>query len=186
MPEVNSSVQVTGDGFFTVDGQKLDLGTLMMQLQMERTKMIDTGIKDQMSEIKDRNTKLKAFNELLGMMRKFKANKCATNDDNAAGQRFNLPGMEGNKNVTEWFREFGMSGSYTDVNPGDGTKEWEAEWDANIEVMKGQIDSLNSDSQLSMIRLQSLIDKRNQSFDMMTNTLSKDSKTRDSIIGNMR
>jgi len=52
--------------------------------------------------------------------------------------------------------------------------------------LKGRIDSLNSSSQMDMIRMQSLMNKRNQAFELMTNVLSKFSKNRDAIIGNMR
>jgi hypothetical protein len=58
--------------------------------------------------------------------------------------------------------------------------------DGLIDSVKGNIDSLNSESQLDMIRMQSLMDKRNQRYEQTSNTLEKDQKTRDSIVGNTR
>ena len=52
--------------------------------------------------------------------------------------------------------------------------------------LRGQIDKLNADSQLDTIKLQSLINKRNQALEMLTNLLQKFQKVLDSIVGNMR
>ena len=62
----------------------------------------------------------------------------------------------------------------------------QGEFDAMINNLKSSIDTVNSQSQMDMVRLQGLMDKRNQAFDMLTNNLSKFSKSMDSVIGNMR
>ncbi|HET6467220.1 MAG TPA: hypothetical protein VFG43_02465 [Geminicoccaceae bacterium] len=49
-----------------------------------------------------------------------------------------------------------------------------------------EIDTLSSNSQLDMIGLQGLINKRNQAVEMLTNLVQKFAKTTDSIVGNMR
>jgi hypothetical protein len=58
--------------------------------------------------------------------------------------------------------------------------------DTDIAAKKGEIDKLNSDSQIDMIGIQGLVNKRNESFDMLTNLLGKFQKTIDGIVGNMR
>jgi hypothetical protein len=55
-----------------------------------------------------------------------------------------------------------------------------------VTQLKGQIDLMNSDSQLDMIGLQSLVNKRNESFDLLSNLLNKFQKTIDGIVSNMR
>jgi hypothetical protein len=55
-----------------------------------------------------------------------------------------------------------------------------------IENIKTSIDNLSSSSQLDMIKLQGLINKRNQTIEMMTNLMQKLQKTNDAIVGNMR
>ena len=57
---------------------------------------------------------------------------------------------------------------------------------ARITGLKGDMDKLNSDSQLDMIGIQGLVNKRNEAFDMLTNLLGKFQKTIDGIVGNMR
>ena len=179
------SIQASG-GMFIVDGHAMDLGQLMMQVNIERTEIIDSQLADQMADVQDKNKQLRALNDLMAQCRQFKASKSNANDDNSGGAHFTLPGYEdkGAMQVNEWFAEFGMP--QTDVNPGDSTEEWQAEWDANIQTIKGALDSLNSDSQLAMTRLQSLMNKRNQAYETVSNVLQKDQKTRDTITGNLR
>jgi len=57
---------------------------------------------------------------------------------------------------------------------------------AAITGLKGDMDKLNSDSQLDMIGIQGLVNKRNEAFDMLTNLLGKFQKTIDGIVGNLR
>jgi hypothetical protein len=57
---------------------------------------------------------------------------------------------------------------------------------ATITGIKGDLDKLNSDSQLDMIGIQGLVNKRNEAFDMLSNLLNKFQKTIDGIVGNMR
>ncbi|MBS7777597.1 hypothetical protein [Acidovorax sp. CCYZU-2555] len=57
---------------------------------------------------------------------------------------------------------------------------------AEIENIKTGIDSMSNSQQLEMLRLQSLSNKRNEAFDVMTNFMKKMQDSRSSIIGNMR
>ncbi|WP_424358481.1 hypothetical protein [Methanocella sp. MCL-LM] len=141
------SVQSAGDGYFLVNGQKMDLGALQLMLQIDRTKALDQSIADQMAQIQDRNKQIRDYNEQMA---------------NLTAQRAAL-----DQNDSKY-------------------KENYASLTAQIDYLKGLIDGLNSEAQLDMIRLQSLIDKRNQAFEMASNTLQQDQKTRDSIVGNLR
>ena len=57
---------------------------------------------------------------------------------------------------------------------------------SDITGLKGDMDKLNSDSQLDMIGIQGLVNKRNEAFDMLTNLLGKFQKTIDGIVSNLR
>ena len=118
----------------------------------------------------------------------------------------NFTDRDGNTiNLDDWGQRKGYEA--WDVNSGDNVGfRWEMERlgqridgditnmrsltqnqvDNAIANLKSSIDTVNNQSQMDMVRLQGLMDKRNQSFDMMTNTISKSSKSLDSIIGNMR
>jgi predicted nuclease with TOPRIM domain len=70
------------------------------------------------------------------------------------------------------------------LDPDDKDKYNEQQ--TKIENIKTEIDQMSSSSQLDMIKLQGLINKTNQSTEMMTNLLQKFSGVLDKIIGNMR
>jgi hypothetical protein len=72
------------------------------------------------------------------------------------------------------------------VDNKDPSDQVKADRAAAISTLKNQIDQLNSDSQLDMIGIQGLVNKRNEAFDMLSNLLGKFQKTIDGIVGNMR
>lgn len=165
-------------GAFIMDGQKYDLDTLIMTLQLQRAENIDKQIEDQANEMKSRNQKLQMLNELM-----IKARGCKEDMAAADTEPFMI-GTQGPKTMSQWFTEFDLT---LELPASDANAEGKkATWETNISNLKGRTDSLNSSSQLDMIRLQGLMNKRNQAFEMMTNVLSKISKNRDAIIANMR
>ncbi len=88
--------------------------------------------------------------------------------------------------ISEEMKTFFMENGI-DINDADGDGNLTAnEWDIIIDRMKGFQDSLNSTSQMDMIRLQQINNKRNQAYEIMTNTTNKESKTLDDIISNLR
>ena len=55
-----------------------------------------------------------------------------------------------------------------------------------VENLKSMIDTHSNSQQMDMLRLQSLSNKRNEAFDVMTNFIKKMQESRSSIVGNMR
>ena len=58
--------------------------------------------------------------------------------------------------------------------------------DVEINELRTQIAALGSTQQMDILRLQSLHNKRNEAFDIMTNFMKKQADSRQGIIGNMR
>ena len=71
----------------------------------------------------------------------------------------------------------------TDPKPPTANK---GQLDAAVQQLKSTIDSLSNSQQMDMLRLQSLSNKRNEAFEIMTNFVKKMSDNRGSIVGNMR
>lgn len=144
----------------------VDIQDLILMVQLNRTKQIDDQVRGQMADMMDRNEKIKALNDIMDELRK----ACPKDEKGTA----KIPDA-----VAAELKKWGI-----DVDP---SKEYsKKDFDVFIGSVKTKTDNLNTTGQMDMIRLQSLMDKRNQSFDMMTNTLSKFSKSLDSIIGNLR
>ncbi|MCG7379866.1 hypothetical protein MH215_22965 [Paenibacillus sp. ACRSA] len=58
--------------------------------------------------------------------------------------------------------------------------------EALAQQLKNQIDAASNTQQMDMLRLQSMSNKRNEAFEVMTNFVKKMQDSRSSIIGNMR
>lgn len=67
-----------------------------------------------------------------------------------------------------------------------GLKQAQIDLKDSIADTKSGIDSLSNSQQMDMLRLQSLSNKRNEAFDVMTNFIKKMQDNRSSILGNMR
>lgn len=201
MTEIRPAIFNAASAIANKFGNDLNIPDLLMAIQMERSTILESQIRDQMADMKKRNDWLKQANDVLGIMRtnrpggasdpakeygSFKPN-AVVNDpgpfkgylDASSGAKVDV---EGKVSVHGWFLANGVQIEQA----GNDTKGTQAEFDAAISNLKAQIDTVNSQSQMDMVRLQGLMDKRNQAFDMMTNFLSKTGKSLDSVIGNMR
>jgi hypothetical protein len=163
------AITQAGDVFY-MDGQGYDIETLTMTLQMQRAENIDAQLVDQSRSIKEKNAILARAQKALALARGARPTKAS------GGVTVEPP------EYTAFINELGIK---RDTTGGDLLHN-QAEWDKNIQHLQGFIDSQNSNSQMDMVRLQSLMNKRNQAFEMMTNALSKFNKTKDSVISNMR
>ena len=173
------------NGVFTIIGpdgkpQQVDLGTLMMMLNIERTENIDQQIAIQLSEMQDRNTLLTQMTEFMAQCRKAKA-------DGYYPSSFTINGET--KTGAQWAAYFGIP--WTTISPstrpGNSTDadKWNAQWDANINAIKGKIDTLNNDSQMDNIKLQNLLEKRGNAFEMATKVMATNNESIKSVLRNL-
>ncbi|THF57280.1 hypothetical protein [Pseudothauera rhizosphaerae] len=183
---VSSVGNSSGINFVTsVDIKNLDIESAMMLVQSQRAQLLEGQLKTQMEDVSNRNKEIAKLNDLLDKLRTQRpggtdpekwgnmgADKAAGREIYAAVKEAGLTMPTGDDEVNE---------------PGTGIYDAKQKtYDTWIEGIKGKIDSLNSTQQLDMIRLQSLTNKRNEAFEIMTNFISKMSKSRESIVGNMR
>ena len=76
--------------------------------------------------------------------------------------------------------------NWSAANLGEFNISNKGQLDTAIENIKSMIDSLSNSQQMDMLRLQSLTNKRNEAFELMTNFIKKMQDGRSSIMGNMR
>ena len=187
------SVQASGGVFTVTDAkgqkQQVDLGTLMMMLNLNRTENLDNQIAIQLSEIQDRNKTLTQLTEFMAWCR---AQKGAGNDDGSptAGAKLTINGeTKPCQGPGSWAEQLGIQ--WTDVyqsrgdKSGDKLAKWNGEWDANINNIKGKIDMLNNDSQMDNIKLQNLLEKRGNAFEMATKVMQTNNQSVQSILRNL-
>ncbi|WP_187394988.1 hypothetical protein [Pigmentiphaga aceris] len=155
--------------------QSLDLETALMMVQSERTKLLDSQLQTQIQEVQNRNELSSKLNTALNAMNTV-LNRAGTN---AADKPSSATDAE-IAAVKTAFKDAGI----TDVSITKDTKRSDIE--TAITKVKGQIDALGNTQQMDMLRLQSMSNKRNEAFDVMTNFVKKMQESRSSIIGNMR
>ncbi len=194
MVDVNFSMQYKGDGQFavTVDGETtvMNMADMDLFLRMEQVEQWDQEIADQYSEIKEANLKRKQLNQLLTKMRKAKSEGKDDDDkstwagaNSKKSEEFKLEGTDGeNRSVDEWFTYFGLHDDMTDVQHNKSKKTRDAQWDTNIEVIKGQIDEISSDTELKMLRFRQLVDKRGTALQEAKSTMTADKQLKDNIL----
>ena len=182
-----------------IDLANLDIETALMLVQSKRTELLDAQLKDQIAEVQQRNAMTAKLND---MHSKLNAMKATFEHDAKAGAK--LEDTPENKQLAKDFAQtalelFGKADpiKVTDVTYNDDgsvksfslAKDWQPE-KSGIEKMlgevKSQIDSASNSQQMDMLRLQSLSNKRNEAFEVMTSFVKKMSDSRASIIGNMR
>jgi hypothetical protein len=164
----NSVGSVNGVGGMTqVNIQDMDLETAMMAVQSSRASMLDEQLKDQIAAVQAKNETISQLNQLLGVINE-ELGKLPSGAE--AGSAVKLTDDKG-----AMFTAMGMAIPQT-----------KGELENLLGQIKSKIDSASNSQQMDMLRLQSLSNKRNEAFDVMTNFVKKMQDSRSSIIGNMR
>ncbi|GLS33049.1 hypothetical protein SAMN04488498_1464 [Mesorhizobium albiziae] len=154
------------------------LGALALLLQIERYNNLEVQVRDEFEDMQKRNDWLKTANSALAALR---VNRPA--DDKAIKDYGTFVDPQGNtQNIHQWMLENGIP---IEQNKGDAAGV-QSEFDAAISNLKARIDTANSESQISVIHLQSLMDKVNQTVELASNLVAKDGKAKESILGNIR
>ena len=180
---------------------------MMMLVQAERANNLESQMSDQIKEIQSRNEQVRGLNDLLSSLRAIRPSgdnpdkwaELGANKEQAsqivaqlaeAGVNIDLQlPSDGSLDHLRSLANVNVTNSGKDRISIPGTGKFDAKQktiDTWINDIKGKIDGLNSTGQLDMIRMQSLMNKRNEAFDTLSNILQKVQKTLDSIVGNTR
>jgi hypothetical protein len=188
---INNSAGV-GNVFLGTDVGSLSIEDALLLVQMDRVRLCESQLQDQINTIRNKNEQMRALNDMKSQLLVLKANfsqdaketdklntKGHWNDD--IGRRDVKPVAE---KLAEAWQTAGLDASYIDkIKNGSITK---AEVDAADQVIKSAVDNLSSSSQMDMVRLQSLNNKRSEAFDTMTNMLKKAADSKSSVVSNFR
>jgi chaperonin cofactor prefoldin len=178
-----------------VDLSAMDIETALMYVQTQRANLIETQLKDQMVSVQKRNTDIERLNSALAELRRVRPTDDTTDTYvNSGGMMFTMPtsaypaggviATSANGADTVNVNATGLLEAYGITATGSTLKQ--AQIDQLISTVTAKIDSLNSSQQMDMLRLQSLTNKRNEAYDVMTNFMKKSQDARSSIVSNMR
>ena len=152
-----------------IDLDDVDLQSLMMAVMVKRSSLLQSRLEGSIKGVQNKNATLDQANQMLARAREKK---------NAAGS--------GTSVMDQDMKDFwNMMGAKIDGSNNDN-KHNAAEWDVNIEGLKGKIESLSSSSQLDLTRLQSTMNKYNQAFEMVSNFTQKYFQSLNTLTGNLK
>lgn len=167
----------------------------MMLVQMDRVKLCESQLQDQIAGIRDKNEQMKKLNDMKAQLLVLKSNFSADAKDTDTlynkGHWLDSIGTKDVQPVAKDLANKWKESGLEDANPSYSSlissgKITKAQVDAAEQVIKGQLDSLSSSSQMDMVRLQSLNNKRSEAFDTMTNMLKKAADGKSSVVSNFR
>ena len=160
---------------------EIDLATLMFTVQSERATLLDSMVRDQAAKIQYNNERLKELNQAMSLANKYGESGGDLDNVNITALNTTTGQME----TTSLQTFLDRRGVTTPNDDGDGnySKEEIALVTTNI---KNSIDSLTSTSQLDMTQLQSTMNKYNQTFEALSNFISKYFQSLNTITGNIR
>ncbi|OZG72686.1 hypothetical protein BTA51_14245 [Hahella sp. CCB-MM4] len=139
-------------------GADMDPFTLIMMLQEERVGLLDGQVKSQSERMQGINTEIKDYGKTITMV----------NDKSSKLK-------EGDSKVTLTDQEVAeLKSKGVKVEGNEVSKD---QLNSFAETLKQKRDGLNNDSQMEMIRLQGLINKQQQAYQLMTNIQKKEHDT---------
>jgi hypothetical protein len=163
-------LQNTIGGVSQIDLQGMGLEEALAAVQSQRTQLLEDQLQSQISAVQARNENVARLNSVLAGLYQVKGRFGTSAPANAA-----VTSKE-QSDLSQLYLAAGIT----------GTPKTKGEVDAQINIVKQLIDSLGNSQQMEMLRLQSMTNKRNEAFDVMTNFVKKMQESRSSIIGNMR
>jgi archaellum component FlaC len=183
--------------------QSMDIETLMMTVQSQRANLLETQLKDQIAAVSARNQQVAKLNELLNAANQVlngfvgDAKSDSKLSEKGGGSWFanekNLNSQLAANGITIPSSEGGGAGTMNGPNGTDAPSPngingntTKGQIETIVQKIKSQIDSLTNTQQMDMLRLQSLNNKRNEAFDLMSNFVKKMQDSRSSILSNMR
>ncbi|MBF6621793.1 MAG: ABC transporter substrate-binding protein, partial [Patulibacter sp.] len=176
---------VTSPGLSALTLDSMDIETALMMVQQERTRLLDAQLRAQIQEVQNRNEQVKRLNHVLARLHTILARFSGAP---AAGARLDASGPADQyaADVGALRAAIGEADITLDDLGTDAGSWTKGALDAAVTRVKGMIDAAGNSQQMDMLRLQSMSNKRNEAFDVMTNFIKKMQESRASIIGNIR
>lgn len=163
-------------GISSVDLSGMDLETALMMVQQQRSALLDGQLQSQVEVVQQRNETISHMNSTLGELRAL-----APEDNQPLSNSTLVHHLGEETTLGELAATLGLPQDR--INDGSIDKQ---DMEMMTDRLKGQIDAATNSQQMDMLRLQSLSNKRNEAFELMTDFVKKMQDSRSSIIGNMR
>lgn len=198
---------------YKYDGKVIDLQDLMVAISKKRATVVEGEVAPLTVRINKRNARLEELGEALAELTKHQTSfeSDDSGDQDISGWMSTKTGkLMQSLGYTAHYYDYDYDHDYDEdevvpdkVRPEDSDERadfyvvtWKYDGDNRYSVnrktlegmisrVKSEIDGLNNESQMSMARLQQLVDRRDESFTTATTLMSEISETRDNTIRNL-
>lgn len=165
---------------YTVGGARYDLQDLLVKLTSDRAAVVEAEVQPLSTRVRNRNAYLEKLGNALAHLNKLQAR---FDDDSEGSDTTSFSGSDTSaKNTLEVLNRLGYNFTYNAAQTYTWRKDVIEEY---VQKVKTGIDTGNNEAQIDMNRLQSLVDRRDQSYTTATELMSAVSDTRAKTIDNM-
>ncbi len=177
----NTGAVTASNGSFLVkaaDGtvEELDLGTVMMSVNLKYVELLDVQIANQVSDTMERNDQLELVTGLLSGLRELDQDSDGSTDVSGT-QKITIDGET--KTLETWLKELGIEYSIA-----EGATNLTESLETLMEDIQSEIDTLNDDSEIASLQLQNLTEKRSNALQQASNLMSSAHNSSQTILGN--
>jgi len=167
---------------YKFNSDKVDFQDLMVAVSVYRATTVEKEVAPLSMRIQNRNKELEVLGSLLSIFTqtqaKFASDAKGTDTASVSGITTEMIPL-----ASEAYRKKGGT-------PSSDLSWWNSNWtkasvEGMIQSIKSMIDSRNNESQTDMTRLQSLVDRRDESYSTATDMMSSISDTRSNLIRNL-
>ena len=167
-------------------GVKVDLQDLLVTITQHRATSIENEVIPLQDIISRRNKRLEHYGAVLQKLTELQATYTGQDDDDTSKpHKVNIggvliPGEFDEADFWAILKEIGYDGG-----PGRELILSKSQVEGAVARCKNDIDEMNNDSQRDMTRLQSLVDRRDESYSAATSLMTSVSDTRSGLIKNL-
>lgn len=159
---------------YRLDGVEMDFETLIVNFSTSRATIIEQEVNPIKIQVDKRNARLTDLGKALSDLSK--AQQALADEDKAATAETGIPATTGT--ILYSLDSSTFSKDQKEISKQDIEK--------GIQLVKTEIDKLNNEASSDMTRLQSLVDKRDESFSTASSLMQSISDSRSRVIGNIQ
>lgn len=174
-------------GGVVVNGQSYSVFTAVKIVCLEAIGKVDDQLATDLNKMSDRIDEMDKLSQFYSECQRLKSSGCATDDD------ITINGVT--KSATSWAKELGIgsppwtttisASKHATTEEGKGVSYYNDVWESNLSTVETKLDSLNNDSQLANIELQSLMDERSNFYLLATQMLGSGSDVDEKVTANI-
>ena len=167
--------------------KEVDFEALLVYVSTNRATTVEQEIRPVSTQVTNRNNQLSLLTTALSTLTSQQTLFDAENDGGKWSSDYSTKDSDrltpaAKDAINKIFTDNGGSGSVITSSDGYVTK---AQCEQAIQLVKSEMDRLNNESSSDMTRLQSLVDKRDESYSTASSLMSSVSDTRGNAIRNM-